>query len=223
MMKSSKRIVPTSEEIEILKQKLSNIKDLMFPPRNYIDPFLKKKPNVVRKRGMNRSFNVPNDRELNLNDNNTKNSQNINNKFTIFNEISNSKSTNLEELLGFNQDSNSSPKIRKEITNKASQETISFRNRKSNPTDDSLKISNSKNPFNQNHNSKEYSQFMIDNEQVKRLSTKYKNNQTISEILKDYSKLKTESIMMKKIQEENEKHIVNLEIENKFLKDLYNK
>lgn len=226
MMIKSNRIVPTSEEIEILKQKLSNIKDLnMFPPKNYLDPFIKRKPNAARKRGMNKSFNVPNDRELSLNDNSIRNNnQNITHitHKPIMNDELNSKSTNLEELLGLKQDTNSSSVFKKEIVNKMSQETVSFRNRKSIPTEDSNKVSNSKKAFRQTPTKQEYSQFIIDQEEEKRLSTKFQNNPTISEILRDYTKLKAESIVMRRIQEENDKHILNLEKENKFLKDLYN-
>lgn len=226
MIQNSKRIIPTNEEISILKAKISNIKDInIYPPQKYVDPFIKRHPQSTKRRSASTcmSFNASKEKEIILNENKSKImsiNTNITQKQNDKNDT-NMKSNYLEELLGLIPPS-SSTKGKKEIIYKNTQESISFRNKK--PHEDSMKIMNSKNSFEKETKRKsvQYSPFIINDEEEKKPIEKYYNSQTIEEILKDYSKLKAESITLKKSLEDNAKHILNIEKENKFLKDLYN-
>ena len=221
MMPNTNRIVPTSEEINFLKEKLSNIKNLnIIPPRSFVDPVIKKQPRSVRKKGVNNSFNVPLDRDLNLYDSSTRSVivSNINHRSNIVNDNL-LKSTNLEDFLGIS-DYAPSKTVRKDVIYKNTHESMSFRNKK--PNEDSLKVSNSKNLNERDSKKQSYTHFNLDEDDKNKLTRQFSKNPTLTEILKDYTKVKSESILLKKNQVENEKHILNLEKENKFLKDLYN-
>ena len=179
MMSNTNRIVPTSEEMNFLKEKLSNIKNLnIMPPRSFVDPIFKKQPRPVRNKGVNNSFNVPLERDLNLYDSSTRSVivNNINHRSNVVNENL-LKSTNLEDFLGIS-DYTPPKMVRKDVIYKNTHESISFRSKK--PNEDTLKVSNSKNLNEKNSKKQIYSHFILEEDDKDKLTRQFSKNPTLT-------------------------------------------